>query len=316
VHAPPRTLRRLRRARPDAVVLAERPSPWRALARALRPHQWAKNLLLLMPALAAHRPPSAALLATCVLGILAFSAVASAIYVLNDLADLPHDRAHPRKRSRPLASGDLPLAWGVGAVPVLLAIGLAATLSLPPAFGAVVGIYAAASVAYSFDLKRRLLLDVLVLSLLYTLRVVAGAALTGVELSRWFIAFSIFLFFALAAVKRVVELGATVAADSVPLAGRAYRRVDRHTLLALGAAATMTSCLVLCLYITSDEVLQLYGRPDWLWPLLPLLLYWQARLWMFAMRGSLHDDPIVFALGDRVSHLVMVGGLALVWLAR
>lgn len=284
-----------------------------AVLRALRPHQWPKNLLLLLPALAAHLQPWGPVLPRLAAAFAAFCAAASAIYLLNDLADLSDDRRHPRKRARPLASGELSIPAALATVVALLALSAVLAAALPPGFGAALAVYTSLAVAYSAVLKRLLLVDVIVLAVLYTVRVLAGAAAAGVALSRWFIALSVFLFFALALVKRVTELEKRDTLREGALPGRAYRDVDKFALAAMGASATSASCLVYTLYITSPEVGVRYARPDLLWPGLPLLLYWQARLWVFALRGDLHDDPIAFSLRDRVSllaaglFLVMVG---------
>ena len=297
--------------------------------KALRPHQWAKNALLLAPVLTGHVAWTAGLVLHLLLGFFAFSLAASSIYLVNDLADLPHDRRHPRKRRRPLAAGTLPVTHALAAVPVLLAVALGAAAFLPPAFAPTLAGYVTLSVAYSFWLKRRLLVDVMTLATLYAVRVIAGAEVANLVISRWFAAFAIFVFFALATVKRVVELrdlaartagddadpAAAADASTVRIAGRAYMPVDQQALLSLGTAATAASAVVYCLYVASPSVEQLYRRPDLLWPGMPLLLYWQARVWVFAMRGALHDDPIAFALRDRVSWLVAAALAACVLLA-
>lgn len=285
------------------------------LLRAVRPHQWAKNLLLFVPALAAHLPWGVSLWMSLLVGFTAFSATASAIYLLNDLLDLPHDRRHARKRNRPLASGQLSVGVALGTAFLLAVYAAVASVWLSPVFAGVLLAYASSSLVYSLDLKRRLLVDVITLALLYTLRVVAGAALADVALSRWFIAFSIFVFFALAVVKRVIELRSSPMGADGRLSGRAYEAGDVVPLIGLGTAATAVSCLVYVLYISSEQAQHLYRRPDLLWVGLPLLLYWQARIWIFAVRGSLHDDPIAFAVRDRVSYITLGGMLLAVILA-
>lgn len=325
----PSTLRALGATGRAYTLLTPARRSGRELVRALRPHQWAKNALLLAPALTAHLTWSAGLIVRLLLGFVAFSLAASAIYLVNDLADLPHDRRHPRKRRRPLAAGTLPVTTALAAVPVLLGVALTCALLLPGAFAPTLAAYVVLSVSYSFYLKRRLLVDVVVLSMLYSVRVIGGGEIAGVTLSRWFVAFALFLFFALAAVKRVVELrdlavrsegGLAAALAAGPtsdgrLSGRAYAPVDWLVLTAMGSAASAASCVVYCLYVASPGVETLYARPDLLWPGLPLLLYWQARVWIFTVRGSLHDDPIAFALRDRVSWAVAAALGLCVWLA-
>jgi len=274
------------------------------LVRALRLHQWAKNALLLLPALAAHLPWTPALGLRLVHGLAAFSLLASALYLVNDLADLRHDRLHPTKSRRPLASGQLTVPVAIGAAAGLFVAAAALALPLAAEFQMALFAYLAVNVAYTLDLKRRPILDVIVLATLYATRVVAGAALVAVPLSRWFLAFSLFLFLSLALVKRVVELQAVADGATGFVRGRSYVRADVPALVALGAACTAASALVYCLYVTGDEVGRLYGRPDVLWVGLPLFLYWQARIWLITSRGDMHEDPVLFALRDRASYVL------------
>lgn len=307
-------LRRARRERPDLVVLGERAGRWRLWLRALRLHQWAKNLLLFLPAIAAHLRPTPEVVLALATGFAAFSATASALYLVNDLADLPHDRRHPEKRRRPLAAGEISIPAALAAACGLLLAAGALAWSLPPAFQACLAAYAALTVAYSFLLKSRPVADVIALATLYTVRIVAGAALVAVPLSQWFLAFSVFFFLSLAVLKRVVELRGSGDADG-SLPGRSYVAEDRAVLTGLGAGSAAASALVYCLYITGTEVTRLYDRPELLWIGLPILLYWQARMWLLAGRGRVHDDPVVFALRDRVSYISLAGFLVAVWLA-
>jgi 4-hydroxybenzoate polyprenyltransferase len=309
------TVRRARLNRDDLVVVRQREGALRATLRLVRPHQWSKNTLLFLPALAAHLTMAADVVLTLLAGFVAFSFVASAVYIVNDLADLASDRVHATKRSRPLAAGDLtiPRALAVAAGLVVAAAVIAATL--PPAFQALLAGYLALTTAYSMVLKRRAIVDVITLASLYTLRVMAGAALVAVPLSRWFLAFSVFFFFSLALAKRVVELARQPAGTTGPLPGRGYSVADVPVLISLGTTAVMASTLVYCLYITGTDVGELYRRPDLLWLGLPILLYWQSRLWMFAGRNALHEDPVVFAMKDRISRVLLVGFLLVVWVA-
>ena len=286
-----------------------------ALIRLLRPHQWSKNLLLFLPALAGHLPWTTDNLSLLARGFLALSFLSSFGYVVNDLRDVADDRLHPTKRLRPLAAGQI----GTGeaaAVGVLLiaSAGLIAS-SLPPYFQLALGCYALGSGLYTLALKARLLVDVIVLAALYTLRLVAGAALVGIPLSRWFLPFSIFFFLALALVKRVTELRRMGPDGGTRRRGRAYRAADAQVLAAMGIACVACAAMVYCLYISSRDVTHLYRAPDFLWGGLPLLLYWQARIWIFALRDDLHDDPVVFALRDRVSFFTAGAFLFIVWLA-
>lgn len=287
--------------------LGSRHSVARAFLRALRPHQWAKNLLLPLPALAAHLRWDGALTFRMLAGFLAFSAVSSAVYLLNDAADIPHDRRHPRKRLRPIAAGLLSLPHAFAGAAMLMVGAASVTVLLPSGFAMALLAYLVFTVLYSMRLKHMLILDVIVLALLYALRVLAGAELAQVVLSPWFSAFSVFLFLSLALMKRTIELRAL--ADAVS-PGRPYRQEDLPVLAGFGAGATAVAALVYCLYISTAPTAALYGRPDLLWLGLPLLLYWMGRAWILANRGSMDDDPVVFALRDRAAWAVGVLFLA------
>lgn len=315
VNASGATLRRARRSGTELDVVCHRPRPLRATLRLLRPHQWSKNALLLLPALAAHLPLSAGAALTLLAGLAAFSAVASAVYILNDLADLTNDRVHATKRHRPLAAGELSIPFGLGVAATLMVAASLIAARLPFEFQALLTGYFVLTLAYSVALKKRAILDVITLASLYTIRVIAGAALVGVPLSRWFLAFSVFFFFSLALVKRVVELTRQPGGDPAHVPGRGYAVMDIPVLTSLGTTAVMASALVYCLYITGAEVGELYDRPDLLWVGLPILLYWQSRLWIFVGRNRLHEDPVVFALKDRMSRLLLLGFLLTVWVA-
>jgi 4-hydroxybenzoate polyprenyltransferase len=284
--------------------------------RALRPHQWAKNGLLFLPALAAHLPITPTLLLRLVLGFVAFSALASAVYLLNDLADLPHDREHRTKRNRPIAAGHVSVPGALAMTAVLVAVAMAIAATLPPLFQLVLAGYFAATSAYSLYLKREPLVDVFTLAILYASRLAAGAALVSVPLSGWLIAFSIFFFLSLALAKRVVELRERPMPDASVTASRGYRSTDLPLLSALGVAAAASSSLVFCLYITDPRVVEHYTHSDYLWLGLPALMYWQARVWLWVGRGWMHEDPVVFALRDRKSHLLALCLLLLMVLAR
>ncbi len=281
------------------------------LLRALRPHQWAKNLLVFVPALAAHRPPGPALL----FAFVSFSFLASAVYLTNDVADLDHDRLHPRKRTRPIASGALAPTVALWVALLLLAVSLLMAVRLPRAFLWVWLAYLVVTSLYSAGLKRRVVLDVLILAGLYTARVVAGSAAAHVPLSRWFLAFSVFVFTSLALLKRAVEAREARAGDRDALGGRGWRVEDLPVLAATGVGCSVAAALVYCLYITGEDVLEFYSRPDVLWVGLPVLLYWLVRAWVMALRGEVHDDPLVFALRDPTSYLVLAIMAVSVWIA-
>jgi 4-hydroxybenzoate polyprenyltransferase len=275
--------------------------------KAMRAHQWLKNLLIFVPLLTAHAWYSAAAWYYTILGFVAFSLVASSLYILNDLLDLGMDRAHPRKRLRPFAAGDLPLSHGVWLFALLLATGLASGALVSWLFCAVLLAYAAITSAYSFHLKTYTLIDVLLLAALYTVRVIAGAVAISVPPSFWLLAFSMFTFFSLALLKRFTELLALKELNVAATRGRDYSLTDLALLANMGAASGYVAVLVLALFINSPDVATRYTHPYALWLLCPLFLYWISRLWLKAGRGEMHDDPVVYAVKDRGSRYVVLG---------
>lgn len=275
--------------------------PWRAIVRALRPHQWAKNVLVLVPLFAAHRLGDLEAMADAIAGLVAFCLCASSVYLLNDMLDLEADRAHARKSKRPFAAGDLSLATGFALVPALLACAVVIAAFLPEKFQVWLAAYYVLTAAYSFVLKRMLLVDAVALAGLYTLRIVAGAGAATVALSFWLLLFSVFLFLSLAFVKRYAELDALRRQQRLQALGRGYHVEDLSVLQSFGTAAGYLSVLVLALYINSPDILPLYHRPKVIWILCVLMLYWISRVWMTVHRGKMHDDPVVYALRDRVS---------------
>jgi 4-hydroxybenzoate polyprenyltransferase len=276
-------------------------TPW---IRLIRVHQWAKNSLLLLPALAAHLHPIGDWLPSFGIAFLSFSLLASSLYILNDLADLEHDRAHATKRRRPLASGEVRPIPALGLMAVMATTSFWLALGLPSEFLAVWVVYPVLAISYSWLLKRVVLLDVVVLAALYTVRVIAGAAAVDVPLSRWFLAFSVFLFLSLALLKRSVEVG-RVEDEQSGVPGRGWRVVDIPLLRSLGVGSAVTSALVYCLYITDLQATRLYQNPGVLWAGLPIFLYWVGRVWLLEGRGEMHEDPVAFALKDRVSYAVL-----------
>lgn len=311
VNATPKVQGEARRRWPDALEIGSAEVDIGVTLRAIRAHQWLKNLLLFVPAVAAHRF-DVATIAAALLGFLSFSLCASSVYVLNDLIDLERDRMHPTKCRRPLASGKLPIMRALVMIPALLGSAIVIALILPPSFVGVLAGYYVLTLAYSLDLKRRMMLDVVALACLYGLRLVAGGVAAGVELSAWLAAFSLFLFFSLALVKRTTELVGRIARGSGEMAGRAYRTGDLAILEALGAASGFTSILVFALYISSPAVAALYGEPHRLWLICIVLIYWIGRIMILTHRGEMHDDPVVFAATDKASLACVALVLAIV----
>jgi 4-hydroxybenzoate polyprenyltransferase len=273
--------------------------------KALRPHHWLKNSLVFLPLAAAHRLDEVELLLQVFLAFVAFSLCASSTYLLNDLIDLPSDRRHPHKKDRALASGRLPVVHALALIPLLLAGAVAVGLLLPWPFLAALGLYYVLTLSYSFRLKDLVILDVLALAGLHAMRVMAGSAATGIPPSAWLMAFCVFLFFSLAMIKRYAELVVMRTIDGLHAQARAYELEDRELLAALGGASGYLAVLVLALYIseTGDEV---FGRHQLIWLVCVLLLYWISYMWLMAHRARMHDDPLVFALRDRVSRVLIV----------
>jgi 4-hydroxybenzoate polyprenyltransferase len=273
----------------------------RAIVRALRPHQWAKNVLVMVPLFTAHRIGDLSALADELAAVVAFCLCASSVYLLNDMLDLEADRGHARKSKRPFAAGDLSLATGLVLAPALLAAAALIAVFLPAKFQFALTAYYVLTCAYSVKLKRMLLVDAVALAGLYTLRIIAGAGAANVALSFWLLLFSVFLFLSLAFVKRYAELDTLRRQQRLQALGRGYHVEDLAVLQSFGAAAGYLSVLVLALYINSPEIEPLYHRPKAIWMLCVLMLYWISRVWMTAHRGGMHDDPVVYALRDRVS---------------
>jgi 4-hydroxybenzoate polyprenyltransferase/phosphoserine phosphatase len=291
----------LRQMSPSSeIVPADQTNKLRVWLKALRVHQYAKNSLVLVPLIVAHRFGATDLLHAFA-AIIAFSACASSVYLLNDLIDLPADRRHPSKRRRPFAAGTLPVKQGLIAAPLLLSLSMAigAVISMP--FLAVLITYFVLTSAYSFWLKRKMIVDVVVLALLYTIRVVGGAAAISVMPTDWLLAFSMFMFSSLALIKRYVELAVRLDGELPDPSNRNYKIADLPIVASLAAASGFNAVTVFALYVSSPKVELVYAHPHVLWLVCPILMYWLARMLMLSHRRLLDDDPIVFALRDKVS---------------
>jgi 4-hydroxybenzoate polyprenyltransferase/phosphoserine phosphatase len=274
--------------------------------KALRLYQWLKNLLIFIPILAAHKFGDAEILINSMLGFLSFGLCASAGYVLNDLLDLESDRLHVRKCKRPFASAVIPIWHGIVLFPLLLFASFLIAFWLPDKFVLVLILYFFLTIIYSIVLKKQVIVDVMLLATLYTLRIIAGSAGTGIIPSFWLLAFSMFIFLSLAIVKRYSELQAILQQNKNIPAGRGYSVNDINVLMSLGVSAGMASVLVLALYINNPDASGLYPYKLWLWILPPLLLYWISRVWMKSHRGEIHDDPVVFAATDWQSLVLLL----------
>ncbi|HWE04059.1 MAG TPA: UbiA family prenyltransferase [Tepidisphaeraceae bacterium] len=274
------------------------------MIRAMRPHQWVKNLLLFIPLLLpAEHVKNWAMFSDAVYAFWSFSACASAIYIINDLLDLESDRRHHAKCKRPFAAGEVSVPAGLMVAAGALIFAFALTLAIPWRFSVWLATYLAMTTAYSFWLKRKLLVDVILLAGLYTLRIIAGAAAVDVQLTMWLLAFSMFFFLSLAFAKRYSELIAVEDAGEAKITGRAYEVRDLRVIESVGPSSGYLAVLVFCNYLSDARVSQLYGHPQALWLVAPILLYWITRVWFIARRRSLHDDPIVFAIRDYRSYL-------------
>ncbi len=314
IRTPAGVRKRLAQQCPEAEHLTHARPTWRTWAKMMRVHQYAKNALIFLPILAAHLFTVEAF-TQAFLAFVAFSLCASSIYILNDLVDLQDDRGHRSKCKRPLPSGAIPLMHGVIAIPILflsaLAVGAAVSL---PFLGVLLG-YFALTTAYSFVLKRMMVVDVITLAGLYSVRVIGGAVATSIMVSEWLIAFCMMIFMSLALIKRYVELAARRDANLPDPTSRDYKNSDLDIVAALAAAAGFNAVTVFALYISSDTVNELYSRPQILWLVGPLLMFWIARALMLAGRRLMDDDPVVFALKDRVSLMTVATAVVLIVVA-
>lgn len=283
----------------------------------LRPHQWVKNLLLFVPLALAHHLGDVTAVTSVLIGALCFSLAASAIYTINDIADVESDRQHPHKRNRPIAAGRITVNNGYLLALTLLVI--SAVLSwwlLPISFLTMLIVYVAITTGYTFIFKKIVLLDVVVLAGLYVMRVAAGGAVAAVAVSPWLLTFALFFFSSLAFLKRYTELRATVEREGRQISGRGYHVGDTEFILIAGTATGFLALLVFALYLQSNQVTTLYAHAEWLWSIVPCLLYWISRLWLKAHRGEMHEDAILFAIRDGASYVVAVIVIAIVTLAR
>jgi 4-hydroxybenzoate polyprenyltransferase len=284
--------------------------------QALRMHQWLKNLLLLIPLLTTFSFTDGTKLANMALAFFAFSLAASATYIVNDLRDLENDRAHPRKRLRPFAAGRLPIVHGVVAAAVLLAVAFVMAGFVSKSFLVVQATYLILTTAYSWLLKEYVLLDVTALSLLYTLRILAGCVVMDVTVSSWLLAFSVFIFFSLALVKRCAELVTLGTSGSNMARGRDYRVTDLAVLWPLGVSTAIAAIVVFGLFISTPDTQSHYATPRLLWLAGVGLIYWIARLWVKTSRGEMHDDPVVYAVKNRGSLITVLTIVAIMLLAH
>lgn len=315
VNAPASAVAALGEAGHRSLQVDDRPPMWRAAFRAMRPHQWAKNALVLLPLLLSHGYANPALVMISLMAFLAFSLCASGIYIVNDLVDIEADRAHPRKSSRPFAAGTLSPLAGVCLAAGLVGAGLLGGLVLAgPAFGVILMLYILLTSAYSFHIKQKSTIDVVTLAVLYAMRIVAGSVAIGAPLSPWLLNFSLFFFLSLAYLKRYIEMIRAPSPGRV--ASRNYDTSEADILAVFGIVNGGLAILTLSLYLNSDVVTAIYAGPQLLWLVCPLMTFWIYRTWLWARRGMIDDDPVLFALKDGISRITILIVAALVVAAR
>lgn len=306
-------------ARQQTRVEAEFDRPRARLAdwvRLLRPHHWAKNLLLFVPLLTSFQFNQPATVMLALLAFAAFSLLASATYILNDIWDIHNDRSHPRKRLRAIARCVIGVPQAVLASAALFAASLVLACQISPAFTGVLLAYMLVTTLYSFHFKKVPITDVMLLSLLFTLRIFAGATAIEVQLSSWLMAFSVFIFFCLALVKRCAELMALMRVNQLQTVGRGYHVEDLPTLTMVGIGAGLCAVVVLGLFIAAPETQARYAHPQVLWGIGVVLIHWIARIWLATTRGEMDDDPLVYSLKDRASQLSIAAMIGLTLLAK
>jgi len=287
----------------------------RNLLRNMRPHQWAKNSLLFVPIFLAPTQPSSAWL-NVVLGFIAFSLTASSIYIINDLFDLEADRKHLTKRNRPFASGALPIPLGVTVIPLLLLIAGILAWHINSIFILLLVFYVILTTAYSINLKLRALVDVFTLAMLYTLRIIAGVFAADIEVSHWLVAFSVFFFLSFAFAKRYSELHNLAEAGDLTAGTRGYVVSDLPIISLFGVTSSYLSIMIMILYTHDLQASLLYTEPMWLWGISIVMLFWVSRIWLLAYRGHMDEDPVLFALRDKMSYLAAFLVAISFWLAR
>ncbi|XGC82250.1 UbiA family prenyltransferase [Bdellovibrio bacteriovorus] len=295
---------KIRKLGKPVIVIKDLSHPWKLLIKQIRPHQWVKNALVFLPALAGHKLFQDQYFLKCSLAFVSFSLAASFVYVLNDILDLSSDRNHHTKRKRPFASGNLPIRWGLFLLPILLLGSLAFATTLPMQFAGWIATYLILNLGYSFYLKQSVIVDIIILSLMYTMRIFAGSAASSVPVSEWLLSFSTLFFFSLACVKRYTEISRSK--NKITLDGRGYRQVDHSMVQSLGVGSGLLSILIILLYLQGAEVRALYSNPQGLWYATPILLFWISRIWLLTNRDEIHDDPVVFAVKDKVSWACLI----------
>ena len=287
-----------------------------SFVRQIRLHQWAKNFIILVPPLASFKISDYGIFKNSLMGFFSFSFLASSIYIMNDIIDLDQDRKHPTKKYRPIANGDLQILYGLLLIITFTAIGLSVATNLGDSFLVVVMLYIFLNIMYTSKIKKMIILDVITLMSFYNLRLIAGHVIDGIPLSTWLLSFSIFLFFSLGLVKRYADIKLMETRGVVSSLGRGYSIVDNNLIFSLGVSSGVIASFVLVLYTSSNQIQQYYSSPMILVSLAPLMLYWISRLWIFASRGIIKNDPVKFTLKDKHTYIVGIAGVVIVLIAR
>lgn len=283
-------------------------SPLKSWRKALRLHQWAKNLLVFVPLLLSHQYFDIPVVLECVAAFFIFSVSASGTYILNDLSDLSADRRHKIKYKRPFAAGKLNLLAGLSVSILLITGGLAVSTLISAGFCVALSAYLFVTLCYSFGLKKIPLLDVMILAILFTLRLVMGTEASDAGYSEWLLTFSMFFFLSLSMAKRFVEVDAKSDSPDGAISGRGYRRDDRSFISTMGQAAGVASILILVLFLRDDAFkVDIYHNKLFLWGIPVFMALFLGRLWLLATRKELNQDPVAFAVKDQISYLLGFG---------
>lgn len=305
VHPKKRILKKAEKAGNVKLVFKHNYSKLKAVIKQIRLYQWIKNILIFVPFLLAHKLISLPNLNNLLLGFVSFGLLASFVYVLNDLLDIEADRHHPTKKNRPIASGRITIVEGFMMIPFLFVSSFVISiLYLPFTFTLILILYLVSNILYSFYLKKVMIMDIIMLSGLFTVRLIAGSVLANISFSAWLVEFSIFFFFSLATIKRYSELLALKDTNKTSIKRRGYKVSDIDMIRNFGIISGYLSVLIIALYVNSNEVIRLYSRPELLWIISPILLLWISRIWLIAHRGELNEDPIVFTVKDPVSWVI------------
>ncbi|OUR74063.1 hypothetical protein A9Q78_01770, partial [Methylophaga sp. 41_12_T18] len=296
---------------PTSKTFDDTPMTWMVWFRQLRVHQWAKNFLIFVPLIVSGQFLVENSILSSVLGFISFSCLASATYIINDLIDLECDRRHPRKKNRPLAAGKISVVYANVAAFVLFFLAFTIASVLMDEFILVLAVYLIMTVTYSLKIKQYIGMDVIALASLYTLRIIAGAAILSVTLSFWLLSFSMFVFLSLAMIKRCAELKSFKREPNARISGRGYELADYFVLMSIGTSSAMLSILMFCFYINSNVLTDQYQKPILLWLVLPAFCYWMMIMWLKTNSGEMHDDPLVFSLKNKGS-IVTIGFMGII----